>query len=64
MVKKISDLFREMTRHAKNENGVTTVEYALVGALVSIAAIAAMTTLGGSVITAFGAISTAIAGAV
>ena len=64
MVKKISDLFREMKRHAKDENGVTTVEYALVGALVSIAAIAAMTTLGGSVITAFTAISTAITGAV
>ena len=64
MVKKISDLFREMKRHAKDESGVTTVEYALIGVLVSIAAIAAMTTLGGSVITAFTAISTAITGAV
>jgi pilus assembly protein Flp/PilA len=53
-----------MKRHAKDESGVTTVEYALIGVLVSIAAIAAMTTLGGSVITAFGAMSTAIAGAV
>ena len=33
----------------KDESGVTAIEYALIAALVAVAAIAAMSTLGGSI---------------
>ena len=33
----------------KDESGVTAIEYGLIAALVAVAAIAAMTTLGGSI---------------
>lgn len=60
MVKKMSDLWREVMRCGKNEDGVTTMEYALVGSLVSIVAIAAMTNLGTAVVTAFTTITAAM----
>lgn len=54
------DMFRSVW---KDEEGVTTVEYALILALVSVAAILAWQTLGGRVSTTVDATSTAIAGA-
>ncbi len=47
-------------RLVKGEKGVTTMEYALVGSLISVVAIAAMTAVGGSVVAAFTAIAAAI----
>ena len=42
----------------KSERGVTTMEYALVGALISVVAIAAMTTVGTNVTAVFTRIAT------
>ena len=47
-----------LTRIFQNERGATAIEYALVGALISIAALAAMTNLGGKVNTMFNNVST------
>jgi pilus assembly protein Flp/PilA len=41
----------------RSQRGATAIEYALVGALISIAALAAMTTLGGKVNTMFNNVS-------
>ena len=48
---------RRLTRIILNERGATAIEYALVGALISIAALAAMTNLGGKVNTMFNNVS-------
>ena len=37
------------TNLIKDESGVTAIEYALIAALIAVAAIAAMSTLGGSI---------------
>ncbi len=42
MRKRLSDFF-------KDESGLTTVEYAVAGALITVAVVGAFTTLGGSV---------------
>ncbi len=47
----------------KDESGATAIEYGLIAALVSVAAIAALTTLGGDLVTTYGDISSAIQGA-
>jgi pilus assembly protein Flp/PilA len=60
MVKKISARYLEILRCVKNEDGITILEYALVGTLISIAAITIMTTVGTQVVTAFTTISTAL----
>jgi len=38
----------------KDENGATAIEYGLIAALISVAAIGAMTALGGGLTTTFG----------
>ena len=43
-----------------DESGATAIEYGLIAALVSIAAIVALTALGGSLNTAFGTVSNEI----
>lgn len=48
----------------KDESGATAIEYGLIAALVSVAAIAAMTAMGGSLQTIFTTVSTALASAV
>jgi Flp pilus assembly pilin Flp len=60
MVKKISALYLKMVHCVKNEKGVTTMEYALVGTLISIAAIATMGPLGVAISNAFTVITAAI----
>lgn len=47
----------------KNQMGVTAIEYGLIAALVSVAAIAALTSMGGSLNTMFGTVSTDLSGA-
>ncbi len=43
-----------------DESGATAIEYGLIAALVSVAAIAALTAMGGSLTTMFTAVSTAL----
>jgi len=47
----------------QDESGATAIEYGLIAALVSVAAIAALTAMGGSLNTMFTAVSTALTGA-
>jgi pilus assembly protein Flp/PilA len=44
----------------KNENGATAIEYGLIAALISVAAIAAMTTLGTNLTSTFTKVATNI----
>jgi len=46
-------MFAVFTNLWKNESGVTAIEYGLIAALIAIAAIAAMNTVGGNLKTAF-----------
>ena len=46
-----------LMRIIRSQRGATAIEYALVGALISIAALAAMTNLGGKVNTMFNNVS-------
>ncbi|MCE2510622.1 MAG: Flp family type IVb pilin [Alphaproteobacteria bacterium] len=48
----------------KDESGATAIEYGLIAALVSVAAIGALTAMGGSLNTMFTAVSTALNNAV
>ncbi len=45
----------------KDDSGATAIEYGLIAALVSVAAIAALTSLGGSLTTIFTSIDTSLA---
>lgn len=45
---------------AKDESGATAIEYGLIAALVALAGVAAFTTLGASITSIFGDISTAL----
>ena len=53
----------KFTQLLKDESGATAVEYGLIAALISIAAIAAMRTLGEDLSTTFTTISTELQGA-
>ncbi len=48
----------------KDESGATAIEYGLIAALVSVAAIGALTAMGTSMQTIYTTVSTALAGAV
>ncbi len=48
----------------KDESGATAIEYGLIAALVSVAAIGALTALGGSLTTMFTTVSNALTAAV
>lgn len=48
----------------KDESGATAIEYGLIAALVSVAAIGALTAMGGSLTTMFTTVSTSLAGAI
>jgi pilus assembly protein Flp/PilA len=49
---------------AKDEEGATAIEYGLIAALVSVAAIGALTAMGNSLATMFNTVSSALSGAV
>ena len=53
---------KTMIRLFKDEEGATAIEYGLIAALVSIAAIGAMTALGTQLSATFTTVSTALAG--
>ncbi len=47
-----------------DESGATAIEYGLIAALVSVAAITALTAMGDSLVTIFGRVSSELSGAV
>jgi pilus assembly protein Flp/PilA len=54
---------KTMISFLKNEQGTTAIEYGLIAALISVAAIAAMTAVGGSLIKTFTSVSNSLSGA-
>ena len=52
-----------LTRFAKNESGVTAIEYGLIAALISVVCIAAMTFAGQQLLLVYQNIGNALAGA-
>ncbi len=55
---------KKLTRIIKDESGATAIEYGLIAALVSVAAIAALTTLGTSLSGVFTLVTTTLTTAV
>jgi len=56
-------MFAKMIGFIKDENGATAIEYGLIAALVSVAAIGALTAMGGSLSTMFNSVSSAMTSA-
>jgi pilus assembly protein Flp/PilA len=52
----------KLVKFLKDEEGVTAIEYGLIAALVGVAAIAALTTLGGNLTTLFTTVGTTVSG--
>ena len=57
-------MFKTLRSFAKDESGATAIEYGLIAALVSVAAIAALRGMGESLSTMFGAVSGELTNAV
>ena len=57
-------MFNTMKNLWKDESGATAIEYGLIAALVSVAAIGALSAMGTSLTTIFGEVSTQLDGAV
>jgi pilus assembly protein Flp/PilA len=56
-------LFQLLSKFQRDTKAVTAMEYGLIAALVAVAIITILTTLGGNLVTIFTKISTALAGA-
>lgn len=56
-------MIRSIIRFAYDEDGATAIEYGLIAALVSVAAIGALTAMGGSLSTMFNSVSSALSSA-
>jgi len=56
-------MFRNLKAFMTNEDGATAIEYGLIAALVSVAAIGALTAMGGSLSTMFNTVSSALSSA-
>ncbi len=57
-------MFYTLKSLLKDESGATAIEYGLISALVSVAAIGALQAMGGSLVAIFTVMSTEISGAV
>lgn len=57
-------MVKHVTNVLKDESGATAIEYGLIAALVSVAAIAALTAMGTSLETMFNRVSNELSGAV
>ena len=55
---------RFVVKFVKDESGATAIEYGLIAALVSVAAIVALTSLGGSLKNIFGFVANTLEGAI
>ena len=53
-------MFNLISRFVKEDSGATAIEYALIAALVSVAAVGALTVMGQTLNTMFGAASSAL----
>ncbi len=53
-------MFTLISRFMKDDSGATAIEYGLIAALVSVAAIGALTAMGNSLSTMFGTVATAL----
>ncbi len=53
-------MFAKLAQFAKDQDGATAIEYGLIAALVSVAAIGALTAMGQSLSTMFGTVATAL----
>ncbi len=56
-------LIRKFKTLLKDESGATAIEYGLIAALVSVAAIAALSTMGESLVEIFGVVATELSAA-
>jgi len=56
-------MFKVIRAFANDESGATAIEYGLIAALVSVAAIGALTAMGSSLSTMFNTVSSALSGA-
>jgi pilus assembly protein Flp/PilA len=56
-------MFTKFAMFLNDEDGATAIEYGLIAALVSVAAIGALTAMGNSLGTMFNAVSSALSGA-
>ncbi len=56
-------MLARMIGFIKDEDGATAIEYGLIAALVSVAAIGALTAMGGSLSTMFNTVSSALSSA-
>jgi pilus assembly protein Flp/PilA len=56
-------MFARMIAFVRDEDGATAIEYGLIAALVSVAAIGALTAMGNSLGTMFNTVSSALSGA-
>jgi len=56
-------MFAKMIGFIRDEDGATAIEYGLIAALVSVAAIGALTAMGGSLSTMFNTVSSALSSA-
>jgi pilus assembly protein Flp/PilA len=61
--KEIAIMFKVIRTFAKDESGATAIEYGLIAALVSVAAIGALTAMGNSLSTMFNTVSSALSSA-
>lgn len=58
--KEIASMYKVIRAFAKDESGATAIEYGLIAALVSVAAIGALTAMGNSLSTMFNTVSSAL----
>ncbi len=57
-------MFAKLAQFVRDDDGATAIEYGLIAALVSVAAIGALTAMGQSLSTMFGTVSSALSTAV
>jgi pilus assembly protein Flp/PilA len=64
LLKEVATMFKTMRSFARDESGATAIEYGLIAALVSVAAIAALRGMGNSLQNLFGVVSGELTAAV
>ena len=50
-------MFATLTKLFKNQDGATAIEYGLIAALIAVAAVATMTTVGTNLVSVFGTVA-------